>query len=273
MAISRRIFLQSLYGLGAQPVAVAQSADAAERDPVGYFSALRGVLADSDNAVGPGRVLAVAKESVVLKRAARLAARGSAAIELAHIETQFIDLVGWLHQDSGDFLAAGYWLDRALELSVLVPGPAATAFVLTRKAQLAIERGDSASALDHSAAAITLVGARHRFAALALTWQGQAFALQGQVAQSADAFANAHDVLHGCSQKPTDSPWAQFFDHSYVQIHRASAQSVLSQYDSAIAGFSAGIDRAQAATIGRETGSARIAAILQKDHLTAKENK
>jgi pyrimidine deaminase RibD-like protein len=60
MAISRRNLLQSLSALGALSVTAEPTAPMSanvQGDPVGSFSELRAVPADSDNASGPGRVL------------------------------------------------------------------------------------------------------------------------------------------------------------------------------------------------------------------------
>ncbi|MBN1173032.1 MAG: helix-turn-helix domain-containing protein [Micromonosporaceae bacterium] len=251
VTISRRSLLQ---GIGASAVAATAMETASaiaplrayaatvgdDVHPVEHFEQVRRALADSDNLLGPGHVMQAVRTQIGIIHDRRLASRGSDRLGLLRVQVQFADLLGWLHQDSGDHGMARHWLDRALEWSHLDPdSPAAPAFILARKAQLAGDGRDGDETIELAQAAARLVPPRSRFVAIALTYGAHGHALQGELDACRRHYDQAHDLLDRIV--PDEQPWGQFFNHGYIDVQRAQSLAVLGRHREAAAGFAAAI--------------------------------
>jgi hypothetical protein len=115
--------------------------------PAERFVLARKALRDADNLFGPRDVIPPATRQAAVIGQAWRAARGADRQELLQPQIQFADLLGWLHQDCGDYTAARYWLDRALEWSHISGDRYSVAFILARKSQLAGDMRDPAEAV------------------------------------------------------------------------------------------------------------------------------
>jgi hypothetical protein len=249
--IDRRVFLRGL-GAPAAHTATPNSLGRAltlslaptltEPTIVDHFARLRIALAENDNLFGPWQVITAAQEQISLIAAHLRHGRTSPAQRqtLFHIQTQFADLLSWLHQDSGDHAAAGYWLDRALEWSHRAGDPRATVFVLARKSQLASDCGDDSEAVDVAAAALTSAEPGSRLAAIAATYAAHGHALRGDKTNCLALYDRAHGILDRAG--PDADPWGQFFSPAYIEVQRAQSLAALGDYPAAATGFRTAID-------------------------------
>lgn len=303
--LSRRHFLQGLgataAGIVTTPAANALASTAPSSNdqaaPIEHFQALRKTLADSDNLFGPRRVIATVREQINLMQDLRKSYRGTDLRDLLRVQTEYADLLGWLHQDSGDHPAAAFWLDRALEWAHMSADQDAVVFILSRKSQLAGDVGDGAEAIAAAEAGIRMSTPHSRLAAIATTQSIRGYALLGDEAGCSRAYDAARELLTGA--QPDTLSWGQFFDTSYIDVHHAQSQVLLGnyqtaaeKYDNAIAAMPRGFRRDQgvylarealayaggkeaehaanlaisALTIGAETGSGRILGELGQVH-------
>lgn len=267
--------------------------------PVEHFRQLRRVLQDNDNLFGPARLLVTVEDQIGVIRQVREAIRGHDRQELLKIHTQYVDLLGWLHQDAGNHRTAQYWLDRALESSHVDGDPESTAFILARKGQLAADMGNAAEVIDVATAALAAARPGSRVAVVAATYAGHGYALQGEATASKHSYDDAYKLLQRIEDDPS-CPWARFLDMAYIDVHRARSLFTLGDHSAAAKAFRAAmtalpveyrrdrgvylarealahlgaenVDQAmviatQALAIGAETGSGRIMAELaQLDH-------
>lgn len=251
MPLDRRGFLRGLGLTAASGTALSPlttmpmiPAGSSAIDPrvVDHFASLRAVLAENDNLFGPRQVITTAQEQtgLIATHLRHGASSGPQRQTLLHIQTQFADLLGWLHQDSGDHATAGYWLDRALEWSHRAGDPKATVFILARKSQLAADRGDPGEAVDIADAALTNAEPTGRLAAIAATYSAHGHALRGEKATCLTLYDRAHDILDRAG--PDADPWGKFFGPAYIEVQRAHSLAALGDYPAAATGFRTAID-------------------------------
>ena len=136
------------------------------------------------------------------------------------MQAEFAEFAGWLHQDSGDFRRAQYWLDRALEWTYAVADREMAVYVMARKSQLAGDMHDPVSAVDLAEAAITMAVPGSRLQATARTYEAHGHAL----GDGKTACLRALDEARGLVDELKDaqeSAWATWLDGAYVDIQRA----------------------------------------------------
>ncbi|MGH2381843.1 MAG: helix-turn-helix domain-containing protein [Candidatus Limnocylindria bacterium] len=259
--LPRRRFLQNLglaaAGVASPALASAAGASSNGHPPVEHFRRMRATLADLDNLSGPQGVIPVAHNQVNLMQQLRRASRGADLKDVLGTQTEFADLLGWLHQDSGDHHAARFWLDRALEWANLAGNRDATVFVLARKSQLAGDVGDGVETVEVAEAAMRNAAPGSRLAAIAATYAVRGFALLGDRSGVAEGYDRARQMLDDA--EPDELPWGRFFDTSYVDIHHAESRTLLGdylgaaeEYRTAIAALPEGFRRDQGVYLARE---------------------
>ena len=241
VSISRREF----FGIGAAATALTAGASpaaaAADLPPVEHFRQLRSTLADSDNLFGPQRVMAAVREQIDLLQSLRQGQRGADYRALAGVQTEFADLLSWLHQDSGEHDAAAFWLDRALEWSHLTGDINNTAFILTRKSHLASDIGNGAEAAEVAEASVSLAPTNSRMAAIASAQATRGYALLGDQSGT----ERAHDRTLNLFDTATadELPWGQFFGPAYVTAQYAESQRLLGNHSAAAGQYRLAIDQ------------------------------
>lgn len=245
--VNRRKLLRLLLGIGggysfAMGTAAAAAAtpaglDRFDVDPVEHFQRMKNLLMDHDNIFGANSVILSTQEQIDNLQQLRQSCRGADREKLLHIQTQFADLCGWLYQDSGDYHAATYWSGRALEWAHMRDDQDAIAFILARRSQLAGDMGDPTEAIDAAEAALnTAPHDASRVVAVAMTYAAHAHALGGNKVSCERSYAMAHEVAARLEADHA-SPWALFFNHSYVEVQRGRSLIVLGEYDSAVESF------------------------------------
>jgi transcriptional regulator with XRE-family HTH domain/tetratricopeptide (TPR) repeat protein len=210
--------------------------------PIEHLQKLRLVLIDNDNLLGPRQVLPTVHKQIKIIDALRRETGGGDRRQLLTLQTQYAEFASWLHQDAGDWPAARYWLDRALQWSNIAGDPEMTCYVMARKSQLAGEVLDLADVVDLADAAHTMAAPGSRLAAVSRTYAAVGHALRGEAAASQRAFDEAGAAAEDF--EPDDpSPFGVWLDVPYVQVHRAKGLDALGQHSEAADAFAAAISR------------------------------
>jgi transcriptional regulator with XRE-family HTH domain len=259
-AMKRRVFAQGLLGVGimaaVKPLdlgleaaervgltALIPAESTSGRRPVEHFLLVRKTLADNDNLFGPQQVIPAAIGQVQAMQRVRLTLRGADLRGLLQVQTQFADLLGWLHQDIGDFRTSQYWMDRALEWAHLAGDHDSVVFVLARKSQLAGDMLDPVEAVDVAEAAMQLAQPGSRLGAVAATYAAHGHALRGDRATSDRLYDQAWTLLERAENAA--SPWGRFFDSAYIGVQQARSLAILGDHRQAADGFRSAIDDLQ----------------------------
>ncbi|WP_189281998.1 DNA-binding protein [Streptomyces atratus] len=296
--VPRRVVLASgLAGLAATTLPAPTAAATTVGDmgsPVEHYTHLRRVLIQTDNLIGPRHVLPALEQHLARLSVRRRAAHGSEAVQLLALETRYEELAGWLAQDIGDERSAHGHTAKALDVSHITGDSDLTAYILSRKAQLAVDTGHPSDALGLAAAARRTARSGSRLEVIAVMHQAHAYAVLGDATESLSMYDAALDLL---GRADDDGVWGSWLDEAYISTGRARSLAALGQYEEAAAGFDTAItalsavywrDRGvylaraarahagtgnttlaariglQAVTIAAETGSARIVGQLDR---------
>src|SRR5262249_47650599 len=206
-------------------------------DPVDHLRRLRTLLVDSDNLLGPRSVIQAVRDHVGVIQQLRDQRSGADRRALLQGQAEYAEFAGWLHQDIGDFQAARFWLDRALELAYAGGDSEFPVFVLARKSQLAGDMHDAAGAVDLADAAAAADDTHRRLVGVAMTYAAHGHALDGQHKASMLALDGAHQQLGKSSGDGPPSRLAKWLDMSYIEVQRARCLSVLGDHPTAAAIF------------------------------------
>ncbi|MGW1412133.1 DNA-binding protein [Streptomyces sp. NPDC002403] len=297
--VPRRTVLASAVA-GFAVMALPASAEASDAFPAGmaspaeHYTQLRRVMIQTDNLIGPRHVLPALQQHLAALVARRRTARGADGARLLELETRYEELAGWLAQDSGDDRAAYGHTARALDTSHITGDHALTAYILGRKAQLAIDTGHATDALGLAAAARRTARPGSRLEVIAVMHQAHAHAVLGE---EPDSLRNYDTALALLDASDDDGVWGSWLDVPYIHTARARSYAALGRYDQAADGFQSALaalpptyrrdrgvylaraarahagtgDHVRAAEIGlqavgiaAETGSARIIGQLDK---------
>ena len=244
VSVSRRLFLgavgASAVGAGAPRSLPGVRRVASDVRPVEHFEQMRKVIVDSDNLFGPEQVIPTVTSQIELIRQLRHGVGGGDQSALMAMQAKFAELAGWLHQDHGDFEAAEYWTNRALEWSHGARDHDLMVFILARRAQLAGDMGDALQALDLGVAARESARPGSRLAAVAATYTAHGYALQGDLDGTRRGYDEARELVETMEVDP-GSPWGVWLDAPYVEVARHRSLALLGEYVQAAEGFEAAI--------------------------------
>ncbi|WP_051023345.1 helix-turn-helix domain-containing protein [Nocardia pneumoniae] len=237
MPISRREFMAAA-GVGA---AVAAGTPAISINPdtdvdyLDHFRQLKRVLVDQDSLLGPRTVIPIVQQQIQVMSQLRRTA-GTDTLGLLRMQTNYAEFAGWLYHDSGDYDAAEYWTDRALQWSIAANDPMMSSYILNRKAHLAGDIGDGSETVALSAAAVRTAPPETPIGALANMRAAHGHALLGDRPATEHAYETALEELDNPDNDP-DSPWAGWLKPSYIQVHRARSLNTLGDFHSAASQF------------------------------------
>ncbi|MGW6558520.1 DNA-binding protein [Streptomyces hydrogenans] len=237
--VPRRVVLASgLAGLAATAVPVPTAAAATELADMGspfeHFAQLRRVMVQTDNLIGPRHVLPALHQHLAALATRRRAARGTDAVELLALETRYEELAGWFAQDMGDDRAAHGHTAKALDASHITGDTDLTAYILGRKAQLAVDTGHPADALGLATAARRTARPGSRLEVIAVLHEAHAHAVLGEGGEADRAYDTALALL---GDADGDGVWGSWLDTAYVNTARARSLAALGEYEQAAAGF------------------------------------
>nr|WP_318211913.1 DNA-binding protein [Streptomyces sp. SJL17-1] len=218
--------------------------------PADYFAQLRRVMIQTDNLIGPRHVLPALQQHLSALAARRRAARGTQAFKLLALETRFEEPAGWLAQDIGDVRTAHGHTARALDTSHVTGDTDLTAYVLGRKAQLAVDTGHPADALGLASAARRTARPGSRLEVIAVLHEAHAHAILGDGDEANRRYDTAFRLL---GRADADGVWGSWLDAAYVSTARARSLAALGAYEEAAVGFDRAI-AALPATYRRDRG-------------------
>lgn len=241
--VPRRVVLASgLAGLAATALpAPATAADTMAADmgsPIEHYAQLRRVMIQTDNLIGPRHVLPALQQHLAELATRRRAARGTDAAQLLALETRYEELAGWLAQDIGDERTAQGHTAKALDASHITGDSNLTAYILGRKAQLAVDTSHPADALGLAAAARRTAHPGSRLEVIAVMHQAHAHAVLGSATEALRKYDTALTLL---SRAHSDGVWGSWLDEAYINTARARSLAALGQYEQAAVGFDTAI--------------------------------
>lgn len=241
VTVPRRTFLlggvAATAGLAMHPASrgAIRVAPDADLTPIEHLQRMRRVLIDEDNLLGPRPVIPTAHEHVRVIMQLRAGRTGADNRALLHLQAEFGEFAGWLHQDSGDFRQAQFWLDRALEWSHAVGDPDMATYVMARKSQLAGDMRDPQGAVDLADAATSMARPGSRLHATAQTYRAHGLALAREPSGALRALDEARDLA--ANQPDGQSVWATWLDEAYVDVQRGRCLALLGSHEQAAAVF------------------------------------
>lgn len=224
-----------------------------DESPFEHFRQMRKVLRDSDNLFGPRRVMPMVHEQIMTIHDLSSGVRGTDRQRLFQVQAQFADLLGWLHQDSGNLEQAQYWLDRALDWSHMAGSAEGVAFVLARKSQVAADMHDASQAVDVAEAALRQAEPRYmRAASIAATYAAHGHAIAADKAACQREYDHAYELLSKVEADP-GTAYGLFLNEAYIEVQRAHSLAILGDYAPAFRIFDDAI-RALPASYHRDRG-------------------
>ncbi|MFF8690647.1 DNA-binding protein [Streptomyces sp. NPDC015144] len=243
MPMPRRAVLASgIAGLAASALSAPTVATIAELadmgSPIEYFALLRRTLIQTDNLIGPRHVLPALQQHLAHLVSRRRAARGADAVRLRGLETRYEELAGWFAQDIGDTRTAHGHTAKALDASHVAGDTNLTAYVLARKAQLAVDTGHPIDALGLASAARRTARPGSRLEVIAVLHAAHAHAVLGEGDEAHRAYDTALLML---GRSDSDGVWGSWLDTAYINTARARSLAALGDYERAAAGFDAAL--------------------------------
>jgi transcriptional regulator with XRE-family HTH domain len=202
---------------------------APDMNPIEHLREIRRVLIDNDNLFGPRVVIPTVEQQIKVMQHLRGTIDGGDRRRLVQLQASYAEFAGWLYEDVGNFTAAQYWMDRALEWSHASHDPDLITYILARKAQLAGDMSDPTQVVDVGQAAEQMARPGTRLAAIAATYTAHGHALRRDATASAAGYDRAHHLIDSTDLDPT-SAWGIWLDHAYVEVHRARSLAVLGRH-------------------------------------------
>lgn len=240
--VARTVSLPLVGWVGHGTAKISQSVPAREGDLgdiVQSMRALRAVLTTQDNMLGSAVVApTVTHQLSVLKQISRNAT-GNAREAIVRLQAEFAEFAGWLSDELGDRRAGQYWTDRALEWSHEIDDELIIGYVLARKAQRAVDVGDSAAAISLARAAQRSSGLTGRVRAAALQYEAQGHASLGEISEFRHSIDQARQII-GSSSPASHGDWAEWCTPGYITMHEAVGWMRLDEPARAVAVYERG---------------------------------
>lgn len=246
--------------------------------------------------VGPRFLVPAVQSQMPLIEELCKEASGLLRDDVVRVGARYAELLGWLHQDTGDSQAAMLWTNRALDYAYELGDPSLSSYVFQRRSNIAAEAGQAGYAVGLANAALR--EARElpsQVRAVALRAQANSYALLGQADDCARALDEARALA---DEAPEDSrSLAPYCSVAYIDMEAASCALQLQRPGQAVETLEASLTRwpaeqqrdrglclarlatayaqledvegayktaTQAAEIAQATGSARILAELSR---------
>ncbi|MCX5608258.1 hypothetical protein OHB39_11865 [Streptomyces sp. NBC_00047] len=260
---------------------------------VGYLKSVFVQHVQAEPLVGPRFLVPAVQSQMPLIEELCKEARGPLRDEVIRVGARYSELLGWLHQDTGDSQFAMLWTNRALDYASELEDPGLSAYVFQRRSNIAAEAGQAGYAVGLANAALkqaqTLPPDVH---AVALRARAYSEALLGHAGESARALDDARGFAE---RGPDPGGLAPYCSVSYIDMEAATCALQLQRPEEAARTLEASLTRwpteqqrdrglalarlatayaqmedvegaygaaSQAAAIAQSTGSARILAEL-----------
>ncbi|MGH8884999.1 MAG: helix-turn-helix domain-containing protein [Egibacteraceae bacterium] len=253
----------------------------------------------ADERMGPHDLITVVAAQMGVIDRLRSGARGDVRDELLTVAARYAEFAGWLSQDAGDAQAARYWTDRAMERAQEAGNHVQVSHLLMRKSHQARDQRDAQGVIGLAQAAQQADGPLPpRIHAMAAEEEAQGHALAHEEVACHRKFDEALELVASGHPEGVPGPGqGRWCTEVYIELQRANGwlelghppraidlferqlpklpavqQRDLGVYRARLArAYAANRDPEQAAAVGRQalavgrdTGSARIFAELQR---------
>lgn len=209
-------------------------------DIVREMASLRVVLTKQDNVLGPGVAAPTVVHQLSILEKLSQNIKGRARESVRRVQASYAEFAGWLSDELGDRRAGQYWTDRALEWARETDDELIVGYVLARKAQRAVEIGDSASAISLARAAQRRGALTERVRAAALQYEALGHASVGEVVDFRVSIDRARELVESASPAREDE-WAVWCTPGYVTMYEASGWVKLDEYARAVTAYERGL--------------------------------
>ncbi|WP_267242861.1 hypothetical protein [Streptomyces sp. PR69] len=270
------------------------SSPRATPEVLNYLTSVFAQHVQAEPLVGPRFLVPAVQSQVPLIEELCKEASGPLRDDAVRVGARYAELLGWLHQDTGDSQQAMLWTNRALNYASELDDAALSAYVFQRRSNIAAEAGQAGYAVGLANAA--LKRARElpsQVQAVALRARANSYALLGQADDCARALDEARALADQAAQD--ESGLAPYCSVSYIDMEAANCALQLRRPEDAVRTLEASLTRwpaeqqrdrglclarlatayaqledvegaynaaSQAAAIAQTTGSARILAEL-----------
>ncbi|MFD3935701.1 hypothetical protein ACFWSF_08450 [Streptomyces sp. NPDC058611] len=243
--------------------------------------------------VGPRFLVPAVQSQLPLIEELCKEASGPLRDDVVRVGARYSELLGWLHQDTGDSQAAMLWTNRALDYASELDDPGLSAYMFQRRSNIAAEVGQAGYAVGLANAALKHAGELpSQVRAVALRARANSYALLGE----ADECARTLDEARAFADREQDADGlAPYCSVAYIDMEAANCALQLQLPEQAVKTLEASLTRwpaeqqrdrglclarlatanayledvegaynaaSQAALIAQTTGSARILAEL-----------
>lgn len=189
-------------------------------------------FARRDNLCGPRPVIPLVTDELNFVRGLTASARGPDRAHLVGVLTRLAEMLGWLHQDSGDLTTAMRCTNTALDYACETGDAALISYVMMRKSNIA---GDNRNPDLTIRLAMTALDRPSRLPAdlraVALRQQAHGYALAGDYDDCARALDDAH---RHASVPPGESGLAPYCTPEYIEMEAAQCWVELNRPDLAL---------------------------------------
>ncbi|MEU8266368.1 helix-turn-helix domain-containing protein [Sphaerisporangium sp. NPDC049002] len=164
-------------------------------------------------------------------------AKGADRAEALDIGSEFLEFFGWLHQDSGNFLEAMIWTNKALDYAMEAGDQHVISYILMRKSNIAAESGDHAHGLGLANAALSKSSVlTPRLRAVVLRARANAHAHLGELGRfTEDSETALAEATAGINQEETDR--APYCTPSYIEMEAGASWVLLGRASQALPMF------------------------------------
>ncbi|MFG2293383.1 hypothetical protein [Streptomyces sp. NPDC048603] len=262
-------------------------------EAVAYLQSVFVQHVHAEPVVGPRFLVPAVQSQMPLIEELCKEAQGPLRDDVIRVGARYSELLGWLHQDTGDSQSAMLWTNRALDYASELDDPSLSAYAFQRRSNIAAEAGQAGYAVGLANAALKQAEKLPPdVRAVALRARAYSQALLGH----ADDSARALDEARTFADRDTDpAGLAPYCSVSYIDMEAATCALQLHRPEEAVRTLEASLTRwpaeqqrdrglalarlatayaqledvegaygaaSQAAAIAQSTGSARILAEL-----------
>jgi tetratricopeptide (TPR) repeat protein len=207
---------------------------------VDYFRLVFEQHVRADNLMGPHYLVDVVRPQVDLLDRVLAGARDGFRLELLYLGCRYSEFTGWLYQDAGETQGAMRFSDHAMDYALEIGDTREMAYILMRKANIAIDSGRPDRAIGLTGAALrNTEKVSPRIRALILGQRGRAYAALGDSGECARALDQAQEDVNSSDDASGDI--ASYCTPPYISMESANCWSRLGQFDAAIEVFERGL--------------------------------